>query len=62
LNAPLGDPAAAVPLDRTEASSQNDVDNDNQDDVLQHIQDWVAPQDHSVPDHDDYHDNLPGHS
>jgi cell wall-associated NlpC family hydrolase len=62
LNAPLDAPATNVPLDRTEASSQNDSDGDNQDDALQHIQDWVAPQDHSVPDHDDYHDNLPGHS
>ncbi|MET0237683.1 MAG: NlpC/P60 family protein [Kibdelosporangium sp.] len=61
LNAPQAD-AAAVPLDRTEASSQNDVDNDNQDDLLQSIQDWVAPQDHSVPDHYDHHDNLPGHT
>jgi hypothetical protein len=63
LNAPQGDPAAAaVPLDRTEASSQTDLDQDNQDDVLQGLQDWVAPQDHSVPDNNDYHDNLPGHT
>jgi hypothetical protein len=62
LNAPQADAAAAAPLDRTEASSQNDANNDNQDDVLQNIQDWVAPQDHSVPDNDGYHDNLPGHT
>jgi cell wall-associated NlpC family hydrolase len=64
LNAPAGADNTPDQGPHTEASSLDDVDHDNQDDLMQNIHNWTAPQDHSLPEHHDadYHDNLPGHS
>ncbi|ONI74675.1 hypothetical protein ALI144C_38280 [Actinosynnema sp. ALI-1.44] len=59
-------PPAEVPQAAAPASS-DDLDHDNQDDGIQSAHDWIAPEDHSLPDaqhapdQDFGHDPTPGH-
>ncbi|CAM3910716.1 NlpC/P60 family protein [Kibdelosporangium persicum] len=58
---PPVEPPVEPPAQPQQQPADDDLDDDNQVDVIEFAQGWVAPADHSLPEHDFGHDPTPGH-